>query len=414
MQSYIITNIRELAGINNATEPLRKKELATLHSIKEAYVIIEGEEIADFGRMEDLNNKNIPSNKLDVPGKTVLPAWCDSHTHLVFAGSREDEFVDKIRGLAYAEIAERGGGILNSAKKLREATEDQLFNDAYKRLNEAGLFGTANIEIKSGYGLTLDSELKMLRVIKRLKNSSRMTIRSTFLGAHTIPVEFKDNRKAYISLITDQMLPAIQKEQLADYIDVFCENGFFTNEETERICIAGVSCGLKPKIHANQLSASGAVQTGVKLNAVSVDHLEVMDKDAINALKGSATIGTLLPTAAFFLRMPYQPARILIDEGCAVALASDCNPGSSPGFNMNFVVSLACIGMKMLPEESINAATFNGACALELQHQTGSIAKGKKADLIITKSIPSVAYLPYCFSSNQVDKTIIKGDLHYI
>ena len=413
MQSFIITNIRKLAGINNATEPLRKKELATLHSINDAYVIIEGEEIADFGRMEDLSNKNIPSNKLDVAGKTVLPAWCDSHTHLVFAGSREDEFVDKIRGLTYVEIAERGGGILNSAKKLREATEDQLFNDAYKRLNEAGLFGTANIEIKSGYGLTLDSELKMLRVIKRLKNSSRMTIRSTFLGAHTIPVEFKDNRKAYISLITDQMLPAIRNEQLADYIDVFCEKGFFTNEETERICIAGSNIGLKPKIHANQLSASGAVQTGVKLNAVSVDHLEVMDNDAINALKGSATTGTLLPTAAFFLRMPYQPARILIDEGCAVALATDCNPGSSPGFNMNFVISLACIGMKMLPGEAINAATINGACALELQHQTGSIAKGKKADLIITKPIPSVAYLPYCFSSNQVDKTIIKGDLHY-
>jgi imidazolonepropionase len=241
-----------------------------------------------------------------------------------------------------------------------------------------------------------------------------MTIRSTFLGAHTIPAEFKDNREAYISLIIDQMLPAIRNEQLADYIDVFCEKGFFTNEETERICIAGVNYGLKPKIHANQLSASGAVQTGIKVKAISVDHLEVMDKDSINALKSSATTGTLLPTAAFFLRMPYQPARTLIDEGCAVALATDCNPGSSPGFNMNFVVSLSCIGMKMLPAEAINAATINGACALELQHQTGSIAKGKKADLIITKPIPSIEYLPYSFSSNQVDKTIIKGDLHYI
>lgn len=414
MASTIITNIRELAGINDATKPLRKKDLATLHSMSNAYVIIEGEEIAEFGRMDELEKNKIPSNKIDASGQTVLPAWCDSHTHLVYAGSREYEFVDKIRGLTYAEIAARGGGILNSAKKLNEATEDQLFNDAYKRLNEAALSGTANIEIKSGYGLTLDGELKMLRVIKKLKNTSRLTIKSTFLGAHTIPAEYKDNREAYISLIINEMLPAIQQEQLAEYIDVFCEKGFFTNEETERICNAGLKHGLKPKIHANQLTASGAVETGVKLKSVSVDHLEVMNDEAINALKHSETIGTLLPTAAFFLGMPYQPARKIIDSGCAVAIATDCNPGSSPGYNMNFVISLSCIGLKMLPEEVINAATFNAACAIELQHQTGSIAKGKKADLIITKPVPSVAYLPYSFSSIQIDKTIIKGDINYI
>ena len=414
MGTTIISNIRELTGINDAIKPLRKKDLATLHSIRNAYVIIEGEDIADFGRMEDLKNKNTPSNNIDASDQTVLPAWCDSHTHLVYAGSREDEFIDKIRGLSYAEIAARGGGILNSASKLNETSEEQLFNDAYKRLNEAALSGTANIEIKSGYGLTLEGELKMLRVIRKLKNASRMSIKSTFLGAHSIPEIYKENRDAYISLITDKMLPAIQQEQLADYIDVFCEKGFFTNEETERICNAGIKYGLKPKIHANQLSSSGAVQTGIKLKALSVDHLEIMDNEAINSLKNSETIGTLLPTASFFLGMPYQPARKLIDEGCAIAIASDCNPGSSPGFNMNFVISLSCIGLRMLPEEVINAATFNAACAIELQHQTGSIAKGKKADLIITKDVPSLAYLPYSFSSNQIDKTIIKGDLHYI
>ena len=306
MASYIITNISELAGINDGTLPLRKKDLASLPAIKNAYLIIEGEEIAAFGEMSQLNNKSVPSSQIDATGKTVLPAWCDSHTHLVYAGSREEEFVDKIRGLTYAEIAARGGGILNSAKKLREASEDALYNDAYRRLNDAVKCGTANIEIKSGYGLTPDSEIKMLRVIKRLKESSRVTIKATFLGAHTIPVEYRDNREGYVSLIIDEMLPAIKKERLADYIDVFCENGFFTNEETEQICKAGISHGLKPKIHANQLSAGGAVQTGVKINAVSVDHLEVMDEAAIDALKKSDTIGTLLPTAAFFLRLSYQ------------------------------------------------------------------------------------------------------------
>jgi imidazolonepropionase len=411
MSSTIITNIKQLAGIRDTRDPLRKDDLAILPSIENAWLLIEGEEIAGFGRMSDLKVNNIPANNIDAMGKIVLPAWCDSHTHLVFAGSREEEFVDKIRGLSYADIAAKGGGILNSAKKLNETSEDDLFNDAYKKLQEAAQLGTANIEIKSGYGLTLDGELKMLRVIKRLKNKSRLTIKATFLGAHAIPAAYKDNREKYISLIIDEMLPAIANEQLADYIDVFCEHGFFSNEETERICKAGMAYGLKPKIHANQLSASGAVQTAVKMNAVSADHLEVMDDDAISALKSSATIGTLLPTAAFFLRMPYQPARKLVDEGCAVALASDCNPGSSPGYNMNFVVSLACIGMKMLPEEAINAATVNGAFAIELEQQTGTISLGKKADILITKKIPSIAYIPYSFSMSQIEGTFVKGEL---
>jgi imidazolonepropionase len=411
MPSTIITNIKQLAGIRDSKHPLIKNDLAELPSIQNAWLLIEGEEISAFGTMDKLDEKKLPSKNIDASGKIVLPAWCDSHTHLVFAGSREEEFVDKIRGLSYADIAARGGGILNSAKKLNETSEDELFRQASKRLNEAALLGTANIEIKSGYGLTVEGELKMLRVIRRLKNTSRITVKSTFLGAHAIPAEFKDDREKYISLIIDEMLPRIAREQLADYIDVFCEKGFFSNEETERICSAGLRYGLKPKIHANQLSATGAVQTAVKLNAVSADHLEVMDDAAISALRVSQTVSTLLPSAAFFLGMPYQPARNLIDEGCAVALASDCNPGSSPGYNMNFIVSLACIGMKMLPEEAINAATFNGACAVELQRQTGSIAAGKKADLLITNPIPSIAYIPYSFSQPQIEQTIIKGEI---
>lgn len=407
MSSLLIANIKQLAGVHNNTEALRGKALADMPSLHNAYLIIEGRQIAAFGLMKDL--KAWPGDVFDASDRIVLPGWCDSHTHLVYAGSREGEFVDKIQGLTYAEIAAKGGGILNSAKKLAGTSEDQLFHNAYKRLAEASRLGTTSIEIKSGYGLTVEAELKMLRVIKRLKESSDMNIKATFLGAHTYPPEFANNHQGYIDLIINEMLPLIGNEKLADYIDVFCETGFFNTEETEIICKAGMQYGLKPKIHANQLNASGGVQTGVQMNAISVDHLETMDADAIAALKNSQTIGTLLPSAAFFLRMPYQPARQLIDEGCAVALATDCNPGSSPGFNMNFIVSLACIGMKMLPEESINAATFNGACALELQHITGSISVGKRADLIITKPVPSLAYLPYSFSANNIDRTIIKG-----
>jgi imidazolonepropionase len=413
MSSFAISNIKLLAGINNTLSPLKGSALAQLQSLEDAYIIVEGEEIAVFGRMNDIvSGKTVlPQNNIDATGKIVLPAWCDSHTHIVYAGSREAEFVDKIKGVSYAEIAAKGGGILMSAKQLAESSDDELFLTAHQRITGALNMGTANLEIKSGYGLTLEQELRILRVIKKLKEKSRSGIRSTFLGAHAFPAEYRNNREGYVDLLIEQMIPAVAREQLADYIDVFCEKGFFDLQQTESICRAAIAQGMKVKLHANQLSSSGAVQLGVKLGAISVDHLEMMDEEAIVSLSHSATIGTMLPTAALFLRAPYPPAREMIDQGCAVALASDCNPGSSPGYNMNFVISLACICMKMLPEEAINAATINGAFAMGLQHQTGSIAVGKKADLIITKPIPSIAFLPYSFSSVHVEHTIVKGQI---
>ena len=348
---------------------------------------------------------------IDASGQFILPCWCDSHTHLVFAASREEEFVDKLKGMSYEEIAAKGGGILNSARKLNAMSEDELFDVSWKRLNEVIKLGTGAIEIKSGYGLSVEGELKMLRVIKRLKEISAIPIKATFLGAHTYPLEYRENHKGYIDIIINEMLPVIAKEKLADYIDVFCENGFFSPEETETICRAGIRQGLKAKIHANQLNFSGGIEVGIKLNAVSVDHLETVNGDIINKLANSHTIGTLLPTAAFFLRMPFQPARQMIDAGCAIALASDHNPGSSPSGNMNLVVAMSCTGMKMLPEEAINAATLNGAFAMELQDETGSITVGKKANLIFTKAIPSLAYIPYAFGSNLIDKVMINGEI---
>ena len=409
--AILITNIQTLVNAREKYQLLRGRELADLPCISDAYLIIEGDLIVDYGQMEDLKFQlsDFPLH-YSAAGQFVLPSWCDSHTHLVFAGSREYEFVDKIKGLSYADIAAKGGGILNSAKKLNATSEDDLFRQSYTRLEEMIRYGTGAIEIKSGYGLTVEGELKMLRVIKRLKNASRIPIKATFLGAHSFPEEYKNNRAGYIQLIIEEMLPVVEKEGLADYIDVFCEEGFFTREETERICLAGKTFGLKPKIHANQLHVSGGVQTGIKLNALSVDHLESMDDDAVMSLAGSSTIGTLLPTAAFFLGMPYQPARKLIESNCAIALASDFNPGSSPSGNMNFVVALSCIQMKMLPEEAINAATINGAYAMELHNQVGSITKGKKANLVITKPVPSLAYLPYSFGSNLIDKVMLAGE----
>jgi imidazolonepropionase len=374
----------------------------------DGWLLIEDEHIAALGPMTQL--PSFPATVIDAAGRYVLPAWCDSHTHLVYAGSRETEFVDKIRGLSYAEINARGGGILNSARVLRETPEDALFDQAWKRLQELSRLGTGAIEIKSGYGLTVEGELKMLRVIRKLKERSRLSIKATFLGAHSYPPEYKDNHQGYIDLLINEMLPVIAGEKLADYIDVFCEQGFFSPEETSMICRAGIRHGLKPKIHANQLHLSGGVQAGVKLGAVSVDHLEMMDGGAIAILKDSPTIGTLLPTAAFFLRMPFQPARQLIDAGCAIALASDLNPGSSPSGNMNLVVAMSCIQMRMLPEEAINAATINGAYAMELGAVTGSLTPGKRADLIITQPIPSLSYLPYAFGSNLIYKVIIGGE----
>ena len=407
----LVSNIKLLVNTREEFHLLRGKELSELPCITDAFVIIEDDLITEFGAMKDVKFRVADfTSHFDASGKMILPSWCDSHTHLVFIGSRENEFVEKIKGLTYSEIAAKGGGILNSAKKINAISEEELYKQSYKRLQEVVQLGTGAIEIKSGYGLSIEGELKMLRVIQRLKRNTNVSIKSTFLGAHAVPAEYKENRQGYIDLLINQMLPVIASEELANYIDVFCEQGFFSLEETERICNAGKGFGLKSKIHANQLSASGAVQTGVKLNALSVDHLEVMDDDAVISLSNSTTIGTLLPTAAFFLRIPYQPVRQLINSNCAIALATDFNPGSSPSGNMNFVVALSCIQMKMLPEEAINAATINGAYAMQLENEVGSITVGKKANLIVTKEMPSLAYLPYSFGNNLIDRVMLRGE----
>ncbi len=410
----LITNIAQLVNVRTVSKVLRGKELADLPIIEDAYLLVEDGLIAGYGSMENLAliNNYMEWEVIEAIGATILPTWCDSHTHLVFAASRENEFVEKLKGLTYAEIAAKGGGILNSAQKVAEATEEELFDQAWERLHELMLLGTGAIEIKSGYGLDVANELKILRVIQRLKKVAPIPVKVTFLGAHTFPLAFKENHEGYIRLIIDEMLPVIAKEELADYIDVFCEEGFFSVAETELICTAGKQYGLIPKIHVNQLHASGGVQVGVKVGALSVDHLETMDDESITVLSNSNTIGTLLPTAAFFLRMPFQPARKLIDSNAAIAIASDFNPGSSPSGNMNFVVSISCIQMKMLPAEAINAATINGAYAMGVGDEQGSVMIGKKANLIFTKPIPSINYLPYAFGSNLVEKVMING--HFI
>jgi len=420
----IITNIKQLLGTRKTNELLRGKELAELPAIEDAYLIIENGMIAEYGSMSSIRKSNPDSYRgqnpksIDVTGQIVLPCWCDSHTHLVFAASREEEFVDKIRGASYAEIAAKGGGIFNSARKLNDTSEDQLFNSAWKRLEEVSKLGTGAVEIKSGYGLSVEGELKMLRVIKKLKQRANLLIKSTFLAAHAYPPQYKEDHQGYIDCIINEMLPVISKEKLADYIDVFCESGFFSPAEMETICKAGMQHGLKPKLHVNQLNSIGGIESGMKLNALSLDHLETLTDEDIQLLStpsplegvGGRPIGTLLPTAAFFLRMPFPPARKLIDAGCAIALASDYNPGSSPSGNMSLVVSMACIQMKMLPEEAINAATINGACAMEVENEVGSIAVGKKANLVFTKPIPSLAYLPYSFGTILIDKVMINGE----
>lgn len=413
MSATLITNIKLLVNTTENYKALKGEELANLPMLENAFLLIENKRIVAYGIMEDfIHHTQTIKEVIDAEGQVVLPCWCDSHTHLVFASSREGEFVDKLKGKTYAEIAASGGGILNSANKIALATEEELFKTAFERLNELIKLGTGAIEIKSGYGLSVESELKMLRVIKKIKEKSPIPVKATFLGAHTYPIEYKENHAAYINLIINEMLPIIAKENLADYIDVFCEDGFFSKEETIAICKAGINYGLKPKIHANQLNLSGGVEAGVELNAISVDHLETMDDKTINLLANSKTIGTLLPTAAYFLRMAFQPARKLIDAGCTIALASDFNPGSSPSGNMNTVVSMSCIQMKMLPEEAINAATINGAYAMNLESEVGSISKGKLANLIFTKPIPSIAYLPYAFGSNLIDKVMINGTFY--
>lgn len=409
MSQNVYINIARLVCSENKL--LRGAELAQTDELENAYLVVNGDRIEAFGKMDgfDISDHNV-RNVIDAKGATVLPCWCDSHTHIVFAASRENEFLDKIKGLSYAEIAAKGGGILNSAAKLAQTPEDDLYTSAMQRINELIKLGTGAVEIKSGYGLSTEAELKMLRVIKRIKQTASIPVKATFLGAHAFPPEYKENHEGYIAAIINEMLPVIAEENLADYIDVFCENGFFSVEEMERICKAGMALGLKPKLHINQLNSIGGLQSAINMNAVSVDHLETMTEQDIKDLAASNTIGTLLPSAAFFLRMQYQPARKIIDAGAAVALATDFNPGSSPSGNMNFVVALSCIQMKMLPQEAINAATINGAYAMEINADYGSITIGKKANLIFTKPIPSLAYLPYNFGSNLIDKVMINGE----
>ena len=408
MSSILIYNIKQLFQVEKEKRNIIKGEaMQQLPNIENAWLLIENQRIIDFGEMQ-----NCPENaatRIDASGKMVLPTWCDSHTHVVFAGSREAEFLDKIKGVPYEEIARRGGGILNSANRLQNTSEDELFESAWKRLEEVTSFGTGAIEIKSGYGLTTDAELKILRVIKKLKAKSLLEIKATFLGAHTFPMAFRENRQGYISLIINEMLPKIADENLADYIDVFCEKVAFSVAETEQIIEAGLKYGLKPKIHTNQFNSMGGIEMSIKHNAISVDHLEVLNDEEIAVLQKSNTIATLLPSAPFFLNDGFPPARKILDAGIPVALASDYNPGSSPSGNMSFVIALACIKMKMTPEEAINAATLNGAAAMELQENYGSIAKGKIANILITKEIPSINFLPYAFGSQLIEKIILKG-----
>ncbi|OWY21761.1 imidazolonepropionase [Sphingobacteriales bacterium UPWRP_1] len=406
----LIKNIALLVQVEQGApvHSLAGKNMQQLPVLENAFLLMENGRITDFGPMETCPLVQA-AQVLDATGKMVFPCWCDSHTHLVYAGSREQEFVYRIKGMTYEEIARQGGGILNSAQLLQQTTEEVLFDSAMERLAEITRYGTGAVEIKSGYGLSLDSELKILRVIKEMKKHTDVEIKATFLGAHAIPQQYKTNRQAYISEIIQHMLPAITREGLADYIDVFCDTGFYTVEETSEILQAGALFGLKGKIHANELAVSGGVQVGVQHGAVSVDHLEQIGQQEIDCLLNSQTMPTLLPGTAFFLNIPYAPARQMIDAGLPVCLASDYNPGSTPSGRMAFVLSLACLKLQMLPEEAINAATINGARAMELQQTHGSICRGKVANVFITKPMPSVAFLPYAFGSNLVETVILKG-----
>lgn len=410
----LITNIKGLVGLHPKSKlMLRGNEMDNLHVLENAWLLIENDLIKDFGDMESIpaHILNLPS-QISAEGRYVFPSWCDSHTHIVFAATREEEFAMKIQGKTYEEIAAAGGGILNSANKLQKATEDELFESASIRLQQMIRQGTGAVEIKSGYGLTVESEIKMLRVIKRLKASFPVPVKATFLAAHAFPALYKDDHEGYINLIINEMLPIIAQEQLADYIDVFCEKGFFSVAETDRILKAGAEYGLKPKVHANQLSVSGAVEVAVLNHAVSVDHLEESNDETIATLQNANTMATLLPSCSFYLGIPFADAKSFIKANLPVTLATDYNPGSTPSGNMNFVVSLGCIKLKMFPEQAINAATLNGAAAMEISENYGSIAIGKKANLFITKPMPSIAYLPYSFGETQVDTVILNGEIY--
>lgn len=407
----LIKNIRELVQVEH--QPVDKvsgKQMACLNTIKNAYLEIQADRISAFGEMKDIEpGARDGFHVMDASGKLVFPCFCDSHTHIVYAGSREGEFIDKIRGLSYEEIAKRGGGILNSAGLLHDTPEEVLISQALRRLEEIKYLGTGAVEIKSGYGLNTEDELKMLRVIRKLKDLSPLTIKATFLGAHAVPHEYKGNQGAYVDAIINEMIPRVAAEELAEFIDVFCDRGFFTVEETERILMAGIKHGLKPKIHANELAASGGIQTGVKYEALSVDHLEYTGDKEIECLLGSDTMPAILPGASFFLGLPLAPARRMMDAGLPLALASDYNPGSSPSGNMQFIMSLACIKYKMLPEEALHAVTLNGAYAMGISDELGSIAIGKKANIFITTEIPGYSFMPYAFGSNKVETVILNG-----
>ncbi|HEX7494629.1 MAG TPA: imidazolonepropionase [Bacteroidales bacterium] len=413
----LIKNIRCLVQTEDVPELMVcGTQMSHVETIYDAYLYINDGLIRDFGKMKDLQKNKIliqdaQNETIDASGRFVFPSFCDSHTHLVYAGSREIEYTDKIRGLSYSEIARRGGGILNSAKILHDTSEDELFLQSIKRINEIISLGTGAVEIKSGYGLNPVDEIKMLRVIRRIRNTSPIEVRATFLGAHAIPEEYKNRRERYVDLVINEMIPVVASEDLADFIDVFCDKGFFTIEDTERILMAGMKYGLTPKLHANELDYSGGIQIGVKYNAISVDHLEFTGDKEIDCLNGSETMPTLLPGSSFFLGMPDPPVRKMINAGLAVALASDYNPGSSPSGNMKLIMSLGCIRLRMLPEEVINAVTINSAYAMGISGTHGSIARGKVANVFITKDIPSYEFMPYAFGSNLIETVILKGKI---
>ena len=403
----LISNIKQLHQVETGAPRLRVagKDMAVMPYIDNAWLLVENGLIHSFGEMTSLPETNADET-IDATGKMVLPAWCDSHTHLVFAAPRDGEFVDRIKGLSYEEVARRGGGILNSAGRLNAMNESELYDQSLERLHRVMAQGTGAIEIKSGYGLCLEGELKMLRVIRKLRENVKIPVKASFLAAHAYPVDYKENKEGYINLIIEKMLPVVAGEGLADYMDVFCEKGFFGVPETEKLLEAGLKYGLKPKIHANQLHHSGGVEVGVKYKALSVDHLECVGESEIESLKTGTTMPTLLPGAAFFLGMHYQPARKIIDSGLPVCLATDYNPGSCPSGNVPLLLSIACTQLRMTPEEAVNAVTLNGAAAMELEKEMGTICVGKKANLILTKKIPSLAYIPYDYGNNNIERLI--------
>ena len=405
----LLINIKELLQVReNCPTKLSGGEMKVLPTLKNAWVFINHGVIEEYGTMDKMGPHQ-GFKTLDCSGKVVLPAWCDSHTHIVYAGNREQEFVDRINGLSYQEIAEKGGGIVNSAKKLQETSEEDLYHQSAARLEEVMRLGTGAIEIKSGYGLITDAELKMLRVAKKLSEEYPITIKTTFLGAHAIPTEYKGDKDGYLDLLCNEMIPRVAREKLAEYVDIFCEEGYFSVADMERILSEGKKYNLIPKVHVNQFNSIGGITAAVKHNALSVDHLEVLTVEDLEALKNSETMPVALPSCSYFLSIPYTPGRKIIDAGLPLALATDYNPGSTPSGNMNFVVATACIKMRLTPEEAINAATINGAYAMGLSKTHGSITKGKTANLIITKPIPSYGYLPYAFGSNLIDTVIING-----